>query len=88
METPASSGIKLCPYWAKYIRVNNKMMVLCSSHECEKMDLERPGWRMYSEGDYQETCQLNYSKKRTNTSEKVREFLKSHKLLNPVETDP
>jgi len=31
---------------------------------------------------------LNYSKKRTNTSSKVREFLLSHNLLNPVETDP
>lgn len=30
---------------------------------------------------------LNYSKKRTNTSLKVRDFLISHKLLNPVETD-
>jgi len=31
---------------------------------------------------------LNYSKRRTNTSEKVKEFLESHNLLNPVETDP
>ena len=31
--------------------------------------------------------ELNYSKKRTNTSLKVREFLISHNLLNPVETD-
>lgn len=30
---------------------------------------------------------LNYSKRRTNTSEKVEEFLKSHNLLDPVETD-
>jgi intein-encoded DNA endonuclease-like protein len=30
---------------------------------------------------------LNYSKRRTNTSDKVREFFKSHNLLNPVETD-
>jgi len=30
---------------------------------------------------------LNYSKKRTNTSSKVREFLMSKHLLNPVETD-
>ncbi len=31
---------------------------------------------------------LNYSKRRTNTSEKVEKFLMSHKLLDPVETDP
>ena len=31
---------------------------------------------------------LNYSKKRTMTSEKVREFLKQHNYLAPVETDP
>ena len=31
---------------------------------------------------------LNYSKKRTNTSKQVKEFLESHNLLNPVETDP
>ena len=31
---------------------------------------------------------LNYSKKRTNTSEKLKDFLESHNLLNPVETDP
>ena len=31
---------------------------------------------------------LNYSKRRTNTSIKVREFLTSRNLLNPVETDP
>ncbi len=30
---------------------------------------------------------LNYSKRRTNTSEKVKIFLSSHNLLNPVETD-
>ena len=30
---------------------------------------------------------LNYSKRRTNTSIKVKEFLKSHNLLNPVETE-
>ncbi len=30
---------------------------------------------------------LNYSKKRTNTSMKVKEFLKSHNLLDSVETD-
>lgn len=30
---------------------------------------------------------LNYSKRRTNTSVKVKEFLKSHNLLNPVETE-
>ena len=30
---------------------------------------------------------LNYSKKRTNTSLKLEEFLKSRSLLNPVETD-
>ncbi len=30
---------------------------------------------------------LNYSKRRTNTSNKVEEFFKSHNLLNPVETD-
>jgi hypothetical protein len=30
---------------------------------------------------------LNYSKRRTNTSEKVKAFLLSKKLLNPVETD-
>ncbi len=32
-------------------------------------------------------AQLNYSKRRTNTSVKVEEFLKSHNLLYPVETD-
>ncbi len=32
-------------------------------------------------------AQLNYSKKRTNTSVKVKEFLTSHHLLYPVETD-
>ena len=31
---------------------------------------------------------LNYSKKRTNTSSVLEAFLKSHKLLDPVETDP
>ena len=31
---------------------------------------------------------LNYSKRRTNTSAQVKEFLISHNLLNPVETDP
>ena len=31
--------------------------------------------------------ELNYSKKRTNTSEKVEEFLRSRNLLDPVETD-
>jgi len=31
---------------------------------------------------------LNYSKRRTNTSEKVKEFLESKELLDPVETDP
>jgi len=31
---------------------------------------------------------LNYSKRRTNTSKQVKEFLESHDLLNPVETDP
>ena len=31
---------------------------------------------------------INYSKKRTNTSEIVEEFLKSHGYLAPVETDP
>jgi hypothetical protein len=30
---------------------------------------------------------LNYSKKRKNTSQKVKEFLEAHHLLNPVETD-
>ena len=30
---------------------------------------------------------LNYSKKRTNTSKQVENFLKSHKLFDPVETD-
>jgi hypothetical protein len=32
--------------------------------------------------------ELNYSKRRTNTSAKVREFLQSRGLLDPVETDP
>lgn len=31
---------------------------------------------------------LNYSKKRTNTSKQVKEFLELHYFLNPVETDP
>lgn len=31
---------------------------------------------------------LNYSKRRTNTADKVESFLKSHELLDPVETDP
>lgn len=31
---------------------------------------------------------LNYSKRRTNTAEKVESFLKSRDLLDPVETDP
>lgn len=31
---------------------------------------------------------LNYSKRRINTSRQVKEFLDSHHLLNPVETDP
>lgn len=31
---------------------------------------------------------LNYSKRRTNTSKKVKDFLQSKGLLNPVETDP
>ena len=31
---------------------------------------------------------LNYSKKRTNTSKSLINFLKSHHLLDPVETDP
>lgn len=31
---------------------------------------------------------LNYSKRRIYTSQKVKEFLMSHNLLNPVETDP
>jgi len=31
---------------------------------------------------------LNYSKRRTNTSRQVKEFLVSHNFLNPVETDP
>ena len=30
---------------------------------------------------------LNYSKRRTNTSAKLKEFFKSHNILNPVETD-
>ena len=30
---------------------------------------------------------LNYSKKRTNTSVQLKNFLKSHKLFDPVETD-
>ena len=30
---------------------------------------------------------LNYSKRRTNTSSKLEEFLRSHDLLNPVETE-
>ena len=30
---------------------------------------------------------LNYSKKRTNTSEKVKDFLEAHDLLDPVETE-
>ena len=33
-------------------------------------------------------AKLNYSKRRTNTSKKVEEFLKSEGLLDPVETDP
>ena|SRR3989344_2555493 len=32
--------------------------------------------------------ELNYSKKRTNTSKEVIDFLVSKNLLNPVETDP
>ena len=32
--------------------------------------------------------EINYSKKRTNTSEKVIDYLKSHGYLAPVETDP
>lgn len=35
-----------------------------------------------------EFARLNYSKRRTNISSKVREFLELHRLLNPVETDP
>jgi len=31
---------------------------------------------------------LNYSKRRTNTSKSLIDFLKSHHLLDPVETDP
>ena len=31
---------------------------------------------------------LNYSKRRVNTSKKVKEFLMSRELLDPVETDP
>ena len=31
---------------------------------------------------------LNYSKKRINTSSKVEQFFRSHNLLYPVETDP
>ena len=31
---------------------------------------------------------LNYSKRRTNTSEKVKDFLESKGLLDPVETEP
>lgn len=31
---------------------------------------------------------LNYSKKRTNTSKQVGEYLRSHNHLDPVETDP
>jgi hypothetical protein len=31
---------------------------------------------------------LNYSKRRTNTADKVEQYLKSQKLLDPVETDP
>lgn len=33
-------------------------------------------------------AELNYSKKRTNTSKTVRDFLVSKNFLNPVETDP
>ena len=32
--------------------------------------------------------EMNYSKKRTNTSQVVKKYLKSNKLLDPVETDP
>lgn len=35
-----------------------------------------------------EFARLNYSKRRTNVSSKVRKFLELHRLLNPVETDP
>lgn len=31
---------------------------------------------------------LNYSKRRTNRAKQVKDFLESHNLLNPVETDP
>ena len=33
-------------------------------------------------------AEFNYSKRRTNTSQQVKEFLVSHNLLDPVETDP
>lgn len=39
-------------------------------------------------GEIDEFAQLNYSKKRTNTSLIVKDFLQTHNLLDPVETDP
>ena len=39
-------------------------------------------------GEVDKFLEMNYSKKRTNTSQVVQKYLMSHKLLDPVETDP
>ncbi len=56
--------------------------------------MPKSGWQMKPElllnlsYKVDKFAKLNYSKKRTNTSKKVKQFLKSRNLLDPVETDP
>lgn len=60
MVTKAPSLV-LCPYWARFVVLQSGMwMAHCSKTACDRLDIERPGWKEHAEFAVGERCQLGW----------------------------